>query len=351
MAGRRVWMGAVGLGRIGVFHAANLDSRVPSVELARIVDVDPEAARRASAQIGGVDWSTDFSDLLEDDGIEAVVISTNTPSHVPMIEAAAAAGKHVWCEKPISHEIEGTRRAVEAARDAGIKLQIGFHRRYDADHRAARERIAAGELGEVYFLRLSSRDMSPPPFDYIKTSGGLFVDVSLHDLDVARWFAGEVEEVTVVGGAVTDPEFGRLGDVDHAVISLRFASGAIGVIDNSRAAGYGFECSAEVVGSEGALRIAGTRGEVELATLGRRTSSLAYPRDFMGRFANAYLAEMEGFARAVADDIHPEPDGDAAIAAFSLSLAAARSYREGRTVRLDEGPEATEVSSESGEAL
>jgi myo-inositol 2-dehydrogenase/D-chiro-inositol 1-dehydrogenase len=319
---------------MGAFHAANLAGRVPSVELVRLVDKEERVARRVSREVGGVDWSTDYPDLLSDPAIEAVVISTNVPTHVALVEAAAAAGKHVFCEKPLSQDLKSTRRAIEAVRSAGVKLQVGFHRRYDSAHRAAREKIAAGGIGDVYLLRLSTRDMEPPGFGFLATSGGMFIDVGLHDFDEARWLAGEVEEVSALGTAMSDPRFAEIGDVDVSLITLRFASGALGVIDNSRVSGYGFECSVEVMGSEATLRV-GRYGPLDLETLQPGTASRPYALDFMEHFSGAYVEEMEAFARAILEDRAPAPNGADAEAAFVLAQAATRSYRERRPVRLE----------------
>jgi myo-inositol 2-dehydrogenase/D-chiro-inositol 1-dehydrogenase len=318
---------------MGAFHAANLAGRVPSVELVRLVDKDERVARRVSDQVEGVGWSTDYSDVLNDPAIEAVIISTNVSTHVALVEEAAAAGKHIFCEKPLSQDLKSTRWAIEAVEAAGVGMQVGFHRRYDSAHRAAHEKIAAGEIGDVYLLRLSTRDMEPPGFEFLATSGGMFIDVGLHDFDEARWLAGEVEEVSALGTAVSDPRFAEIGDVDVSLITLRFANGALGVIDNSRVSGYGFECSAEVMGSEGTVRV-GRYGPLTLETLRPGAASRPYALDFMEHFSLAYVEEMDAFARAILEDRAPAPTGADAEAAFVIAQAATRSYREGRPIRL-----------------
>ena len=328
-----VRVGLVGLGRMGRFHAANLAGRIPLTELVRIVDADEGIARDVSERVRGVEWSTDYADLLEDPEIEAVVIASPTPLHADMIGAAAEAGKHVFCEKPISLEMESTYEAIEAAREAGIKLQVGFHRRFDPDYRRAWEKIGAGEVGEVYLFRTSLRDMQAPGFDYIKGSGGLFADVTLHDFDAARWLVGEIEEVTAFGAALSDPGFEEIGDLDNAIVTLRFAQGALGVIDNSRVAGYGYECSSEIMGSKATLRVDNHR-RVSVETLTPDSTHQDYVSDFVERFADAYAAGLESFARAVREDRDPEVSGADAAAAFVLAKSAERSHREGRTVRL-----------------
>lgn len=329
---RRVRMGLAGLGRLGQFHAENMAGRVPSVELVRVVDPIEEVARSTGERLG-VAWSIAYDDLLNDSSIEAVVIAAPTPHHAPMIEQAAAAGKQVFCEKPISLEREPTERAIAATRNAGVRLQIGFHRRFDPDWVAATSRIKAGELGDVYLFRTSLRDMRPPSIEYIKDSGGFFLDVTVHDFDTARWMVGEIDEVSAFGVALSDPAFAGVGDIDNAVVVVRFASGALGVIDNSRAAGYGYECSTEIMGSRATARIRyDRRVNVEWLTPG--AASMDYVSNFVERYPRAYVAELEAFAEAVRDDRPVAVSGEDGLAAFTLSKAAERSFRDGRTVRL-----------------
>src|SRR5918997_1219136 len=329
----RVPTGLVGLGRMGRFHAANLAGRIPLARLVRIADADEYVARDNSEQLGGVEWSTDYADLLDDPDIEAVVVASPTLLHADMVEAAAEAGKHVFCEKPISLDLGRTYETIEAARKAGIKLQVGFHRRFDPDYRRVWEKIEAGEVGEVYLFRTSLRDMQSPGFDYIKGSGGFFTDVTLHDFDTARWLIGEIEEVTAFGTALSDPRFEEFNDIDNAVVAVRFANGALGVIDNSRVAGYGYECSSEIMGSKATLRVDNHR-RASVETLTPDSSHQDYVSDFVERFADAHAAGVESFLRTLREDHDPEVSGADAAAAFVLAKAAEHSYREGRTVRV-----------------
>jgi myo-inositol 2-dehydrogenase/D-chiro-inositol 1-dehydrogenase len=329
-----VRVGVVGLGRLGRFHAANIHGRTPALDLVRVVDA-AEATARAVGEALGVPWSTRYDDLLNDPTIEAVVIVTPTPLHAAMIEQAAAAGKQIFCEKPIAPDMASAEHAIRAAEAAGVRLQIGFHRRFDPDYAAAARRIRAGELGDVYLLRSAFRDMRPPPVEFLRDSGGFMLDMMIHDLDMARWLVGEVEEVTSFGTTLADPRIAEIGDVDHAILVLRFASGALGVLDGSRAAGYGYECSTEIVGSRATARIAADRRvNVEWLTPGAAT--VDYVADFVERFPLAYLRELEDFADAVRHDRPAGVDGRDGLAALVLALAADRSLREGRTVRVRE---------------
>jgi inositol 2-dehydrogenase len=341
----RVRLGLVGLGRIGLLHADNLAGRVPSVELVRVVDAD-EALARATGERLGIEWSIAYGDLLHDPDVDGVVVSTPTPLHVDMVKRAAAAGKHVFCEKPISLDLDSTLAAIDAAREAGIVLQIGLHRRFDPDWAAAAARIKAGELGDVYFFHTRLRDKQPPPMEYISDSGGFFVDVTIHDLDTARWLVGEIEEVTAFGAALSDPGFAAVDDVDNAVVVLRFASGALGVIDESRVAGYGYECSTEVLGSLATVRI-GDHRRVHNVWLTPGVAAVDWVDDFTERYPHAYALELESFAAAIREGKPPAVTGEDGLAAFVLAQACERSFREQRTVRLRHGERVGRVTYEA----
>ncbi|MDQ3784643.1 MAG: inositol 2-dehydrogenase [Actinomycetota bacterium] len=330
---RRVSVGVVGLGRLGRFHAQNLAGRVPRAKLAMVVDAIEDSARSWGTELG-VEWSCSIDDLLADDTVEAVVLATPTPLHVEMIQRAAESGKHIFCEKPLSFHADLTVKAIDAANSAGVKLQVGFHRRFDPDWRAAVERMERGELGEVYLFRTSLRDMKPPSIQYIESSGGFFVDVTIHDFDTARWMIGEVDEVTSFGSSVAVPAIAEVGDIDTALVVLRFASGALGVIDNTRAAGYGYECSTEVLGSKATARISHhRRAHVQWLTAGQAAEDWVV--DFTERYPDAYRLELEDFLTAVAEDRPVAVTGEDALAAFTLCKAAEESFRLGKTVKLE----------------
>jgi predicted dehydrogenase len=324
---RRVGFGLAGTGRMGRVHAGNLAGRCAVAELACVYDADGERAAAVAAEYG-VPAATTFAELVERS--EAVAIATPTGSHAELTVTAAQAGRPVFCEKPLSLDRQTTVATIEAVEAAGVPLQVGFHRRFDPDWAAAAARIAAGELGEVTLFRTSLRDMTPPDPNFLSGSGGFFVDVTVHDLDVARWLVGEVVEVTAHGTA-SDPAFAALGDIDTAVCVLRFANGALGVIDNSRSARYGYECSTEVMGTLATVRVEAPRS-VEWRTPGQAAYPLA--RDFEERYPAAYAAELDAFARCVLDGTPPRVTGRDALAAFDLAVAATESWRTGTTVTL-----------------
>lgn len=330
----RTQLAVVGLGHLGQLHARNLAARVPGAELVHVADAREQVAHAFGEELG-VDWSVDYADLLADPRVAGVVIATPTSLHVEMVEQAAAAGKHVFAEKPLSLDISSGSRAIAAARRAGIHLQVGFHRRFDPDYVAAAERVRAGELGEVHFVRSTQRDVrAPADTGYLASDGDFFVDALIHDFDCARWFAGEIVEVTSCGTSVGSPIFGEAGDVDNVVVALRFASGAVGVVDGSRCAGYGYEAGAEILGSKATLRIAANRvtNVEQLASGGSRCD---YVEDFRVRFAAAYVNELAGFAQLVRNGGEPVSGGVDALAAFAIAQAASHSHAEGRPVSVE----------------
>jgi predicted dehydrogenase len=321
----RLSVGLAGLGRMGRIHARNLALRCGAARLGAVFDADPDVARAVAAE-HDVPWTASYAELLE--RTDAVAVATPSGLHAGMVEEAAAAGRPVFCEKPLSLDRATSLRAVEAAERAGVPLQVGFHRRFDPDWAAVAARIRAGELGEITLLRTSLRDMNPPDPAFLASSGGFFADVTVHDLDMCRWLAGEVVEVSA-HAAATDPAFAAADELDTAVVVVRFASGALGVIDNSRAARYGYECSTEVVGTLATARIDAPRGP-EWRTPGQAAHAL--PRDFGERFPSAYAEELDAFARCVRDGTPPLVTGQDAVAAFDLAAAAAESHRTGRPV-------------------
>jgi predicted dehydrogenase len=324
---KRVSIGLAGLGRMGRVHARNLTSVCAVAGLGAVYDADEEVAKAAAEEFD-VPWVASYAELLET--TEAVAIATPTGLHAEMVEVAAAAGRPVFCEKPLSLDRDTSLRAIAATERAGVPLQVGFHRRFDPDWAAVAARIRAGELGRVSLLRTSLRDMTPPDPAYLAGSGGFFADMTVHDLDMARWLAGEVVEVSATGASL-DPAFAAVDELDTAVVVLRFASGALGVIDNSRSAGYGYECSTEVMGTLATARIDAPTGPRWL-TPGQ--DGHAIPRDFGERFTRAYPAELDAFARCVRDGTPPLVDGHDAVAAFDLAAAAEESRRTGRPVEI-----------------
>src|SRR5512135_129651 len=249
---RKLNVGVLGAGRIGRVHAENLAYRIPEARVVAIADVILEAAQKLGGDLGIQNVYADPRAILDDKAIDAVIICSSTDTHAQLMEDAAAAGKHIFCEKPIALDLAKIDHALDAVEKAGVKLMVGFNRRFDPSFQRVRELVSSGVLGDPHILRITSRDPAPPPISYVKVSGGIFLDMTIHDFDMARYLMGsEVEEVYAAANVLVDPEIGKAGDVDTAVITMRFANGALGVIDNSRQAVYGYDQRVEVFGSKG----------------------------------------------------------------------------------------------------
>ncbi len=332
----RIRIGMVGTGRIGKLHAQTLVQRVPDVALVAVTDVNTAAAQAVAAEVGVPKVAPSFEALLADDSIQAVVIASATDTHAPFIVQAAQAGKHIFCEKPISADLKAIDEALAAVERAGVKLMIGFNRRFDPNHQRIKQAIERGEIGTPHLLHIISRDPSPPPVSYIKVSGGLFFDMTIHDFDMARFLLGDVTEVYAAGGVMVDPAIGEAGDIDTAVITLRFTNGAIGTIDNSRQAVYGYDQRVEVFGSGGSASSGNWYADaVTLSTADnvRRGLPLNF---FIERYTPSYQAELTAFARCLQDDTPPPVTGADGRAPVVIALAALRSLKENRPVKLSE---------------
>src|SRR5688572_27263406 len=324
----RVRVALIGAGRIGQRHAATLASAIPHAELAIIADVHGSSAETLATKVRCQHWTDDPDSVLADATIEAIVIASSTDSHAPLIVAAAAAGKQIFCEKPIALDLEATDRALDAVERAGVRLQMGFQRRFDKAYRTAKELIESGELGRIEVIRDTMRDPSPAPRAYLETSGGLYRDMTIHNFDCVRWMMGqEVKELFAMGSALISPMFQELGDIDTSVISLRFGDDSLGVIDNSRRSGFGYDVRTEVFGSEGALMIGYSRDTpmLRLDANGIHSDHIYW---FLERFDQAYIDELKVFVDGIVDGAPPPVDGHDARAAMVLAHAAEASLRE-----------------------
>ena len=232
---RVIKVGVIGAGRIGKIHAGNLATRIPGVEVVAIADPNVDAAKELAEKLHVSAYYEDYRKVLEDKSIEAVLICSSTDTHARFMTEAAEAGKHIFCEKPVDHSLEKIDAALAAVKKAGVKCQIGFNRRFDPNFKKVRQMVNEGKVGEVQILRITSRDPAPPPVSYVKVSGGMFLDMTIHDFDMARYLSGsEVVEVFAAGAVMVDPGIGEAGDIDTAVITLKFANGAIGTIDMTK---------------------------------------------------------------------------------------------------------------------
>jgi myo-inositol 2-dehydrogenase/D-chiro-inositol 1-dehydrogenase len=330
-------IGLIGVGRIGRLHAANLAHQIPRARLVAIADVIEEAARQSAAEHGVRVAVADYRQLLNDPEIQAVVICSATDTHAQIIEEAAQAGKHIFCEKPIDLTLERIDTALAAVERTGVVFQIGLNRRFDANFRRVRQAIETGEIGRLWQLHITSRDPAPPPISYVKVSGGLFLDMAIHDFDMARFLIGsEVSEMYAAAGVLVDEAIGAVGDVDTAVTVLKFANGVIGTIENSRSAAYGYDQRAEVLGSSGMVQTENNFPNAAVISDGRSVHRDLPLNFFMERYTQSYLTEMTAFVATALDGGQPAVSGADGRQAVVLALAAHKSFRENRPVRISE---------------
>lgn len=323
----------VGAGRIGALHARHLLGAVDCARLVTVVDTDLAAARRAAR--GAAAATSSFAEALADPNVDAVVIASPTDKHAEQLLAAAAAGKPIFCEKPVARTLADTVSALHGVKAAGVPFQIGFNRRFDPAYAEVARAVAAGEIGNVELFRSQSTDPAPPPEEYVAVSGGFYRDSVIHDIDAARFVAGEVTAVTALGRVLVDERFRRQRDVDTSVVTLEFESGALGTLINSRRTTYGHDLRLEVHGALGKLV-----AEDERATKVWRYGTSGVSGDFYGhflvRFKEAYRRELEAFAAAVATGKEPRPGPRDAIESLRVAEAAQLSLDEGRRVLISE---------------
>lgn len=335
---KKLSVGIIGAGRIGKVHAETLSFRLRNrVNVAAITDVNAKAAEDAAARFGIPEVAPNSEAILGNPKIDAVLICSSTDTHANLVGRAAKAGKHIFCEKPIDLTLAKIDRALSAVRKAGVKMQVGFNRRFDPNFARVRRAIASGEIGTPHLLHIISRDPAPPPIEYVKVSGGMFMDMAIHDFDMARFLTGsEVEEVYTVAAVRVDPAIGEAGDVDTALVVLKFANGVIGTIDNSRKAVYGYDQRVEVLGSAGSIATANcypNEATVSTSTEIRRDLPLNF---FMDRYTASFANELTEFVEAVLDDKPTPVSGEDGRAPVVIALAARLSHDEKRPVKLSE---------------
>lgn len=337
MENQKIRFGVLGVGRIGKIHASNLARRIPGAEVTALADVFPEELAAVAVKVDVRTTWPDYRRVLEMREIDAVVICTPTNTHYQMILDAAAAGKHIFCEKPIDLSVEKIVRINETVRRSGVCLMVGFNRRFDPNFLKVRESVKLGKIGEPQVLRITSRDPGPPPETYIRVSGGLFLDMTIHDFDMARYLmASEVTEVYARAGVLVDPVFAKAGDWDTAIVTLAFESGAMGAIDNSRKAVYGYDQRVEVFGSGGMVTVTNNTPDNHLLSDAAGIHSSLPLNFFMERYSESYLNEMQAFVDALRSKQPVPVSGYDGLMAVVIGLAAAKSAKEDRAVRVEE---------------
>lgn len=337
MSNQKLRVAILGAGRIGKVHAESIAFRVPEAAAVAIADLNIEAAAQVAARCGIPKVTGSVEQVLADPAVQAVLVCTSTDTHADLIVRAAQAGKHIFCEKPIAHNLAKIDGALEAVRRAGVKLQIGFNRRFDSNFARVRTAVQSGEIGVPRLLHIISRDPAPPPISYIKISGGIFLDMTIHDFDMARFLIGdEVEEIYTAGGVLVDSAIGQAGDLDTAIIVLRFRNGVIGTIDNCRQAAYGYDQRAEVHGSAGKVATENRFPNQATLATGQSVRQDLPLNFFMDRYLESFSSEIRSFVQSVLEDKPTAVTGEDGRVPVVMGLAARKSFDEHRPVRLAE---------------
>ena len=337
MSAQKLRIGIIGAGRIGRVHAETMAFRLPEATVVAITDIDRANAEAVAARCNIPSVAGSSREICDDPEIEAVLICSSTSTHAGLIVDAAMAGKHIFCEKPIAFDLGQIDHALAAVKLAGVQLQIGFNRRFDANFARVRKSVVSGEIGVPRLIHIVSRDPAPPQLSYVRSSGGIFMDMTIHDFDMARFLIGdEVEEIFTTGGAMFSKEIAQAGDLDTAVVVLRFRNGVIGTIDNSRQASYGYDQRVEILGSEGQTAIGNRYPNQATVSNGKAVYTDLPLNFFMDRYTESFVAELESFVTAVLEKRTTAVTGIDGRIPVVMAMAARKSYDERRPVRLDE---------------
>jgi scyllo-inositol 2-dehydrogenase (NAD+) len=333
---RQLNVGVIGLGRLGGLYARYFLGRISGAKLVAVADINEELAASFAGQNNVQRWHTDYRELLANEEIDAVVVVTTTQAHKEIVVEAARAGKPTFCEKPLSLSIDEALDMKAIIEQTGSFFQLGFMRRFDNGYAAARRSIETGSIGTPIVFKSSSRDPYRPSLEYLdpNNSGGLFTDCGIHDVDLARWLIGEIASVYSIGGVLAYPEMKEIGDVDNAIVTLRFAGGQVGVIDLSRSGIYGYDIRTEILGTKGTLKIGYLR-ETPLMILTKEGVTHDTVPYFMERFEQAYVTQLQDFVDNVRNDKPAPITCDDGIAAMRVTLAATLSLKENRPVDVE----------------
>lgn len=331
----KVNIGVIGVGRIGRLHARNLKYQIPGTKVLAVADIFEKSAREVASQLEIPITEKDYRVLLENKDIDAVVICSSTDTHAQIISEAAEAGKHIFCEKPIALDIDKIDQAIIAVKKTGVKLQVGFNRRFDPSFKKAKELVTKGTIGIPHLVRITSRDPEPPPISYVKVSGGIFLDMMIHDFDMARFLLSqEVVELMAVGSCLVDPAIGEAGDIDTAIVTLKYEGGAWGTIDNSRKAVYGYDQRIEIFGSEGCVMVGNPTPTEVIVNSAEDTKTDKPLYFFTERYQEAYLAEMKEFINCIREEKEPPVGGFDGKISVQMGYAAKESLTKGSFVKI-----------------
>jgi myo-inositol 2-dehydrogenase/D-chiro-inositol 1-dehydrogenase len=335
---KKVKVGLIGAGRIGRLHGTNLAHSVAEADLAAVADPYlTDAAKEWAAEMGIEKVYDDPAKVLADPEIEAVFICSSTNTHADLIKRAAKAGKNIFCEKPIDTKLDRIREALDAVREANVKLQVGFVRRFDHNHKKVHDVVASGRLGAPNVVKVTSRDPDHQSMDYIKVSGGIYMDMTIHDFDMVRYLAGSnATEITAYGAALSGAGYDKYDDVDTTIVMMKFENGALGVIDNSRAAHYGYDQRTEVMCDRGCVQAANDLNDTAMISSAERVEIAKPQWFFLERYNQAFIDEERAFLQAILNNTETPVGSEDGIEPVKMAIAAAKSLKEGRPVKLSE---------------
>lgn len=325
----------IGLGRIGKIHLANLQAK-GEVEIVGICDPTDEA-KVFSNKAGFTFYQKDFTDIASEVETDAIVICSPTDTHAKYVSIAAKKGIDVFCEKPLDLSLQKVKRILKIVNESKIKLMLGFNRRFDSEFQSVKEKIVNGHIGDIHTIKITSRDPSPPPINYIKSSGGMFLDMTIHDFDMIRYLTNkEIVEVYAKGNALVNPEIAKAGDIDTAIINLTFEDGSMAVIDNCRKAVYGYDQRVEVFGSKGMVQSKNKFDKYTLTYSENGVTSALPQHFFLERYADAYKKEIDHFIDCIRHKKTPEVSGFDGLMSLVLGLCAKESLNCNKPVLVSE---------------
>jgi myo-inositol 2-dehydrogenase / D-chiro-inositol 1-dehydrogenase len=332
---KKVRLAVLGMGRQGQIHSKNIAFRIPEAELIAVSDISME--RAAQVGVEGVELYDDYRKILSREDIDGIIIATSTDTHEEVIKAAAEAGKHMFCEKPIATTLAAIDDVLSVVKRCNVKFMVGFNRRFDPTFMGVRELVATGKVGKPMIVNITSRDPQPPHLEYLKVCGGIFFDTTVHDFDMARFLSGdEISEVYATGSVLVDPRIGELGDLDTTMVTLKFASGAVGSINNSRRTGYSYDQRVEVFGAK-SCAFGNNETPTRVEYVNPEGTHSDVPLYFnIERYPEAFYGEVAAFVDCLVHDTSPPVTGEDGRKAVVLSMAAKKSWQENRPVKVTE---------------
>jgi len=334
---KKLNIGIIGAGRIGKVHTETIAQNIGDANVAAIADTNVSEAKQLAGRFRVPIYTKNYQDILNNPEINAVLICSPTNTHAQYIVEAAKTGKHIFCEKPIDLDLVTIENAIKVVEENNVKLMVGFNRRFDPNFKKIKQMVVDDKIGEPHILKITSRDPGPPPAEYIAVSGGMFLDMTIHDFDMARFIVGdEVDEVFVAAGVMVDDKIGKLGDVDTALITLRFKNGAMGVIDNSRKAVYGYDQRIEIFGSKGMIKVDNNAPDNHNYYNENGVHASLPLNFFMDRYVEAYAREIKEFCQAIIEDKPVSVDGRDGLLSVAIGLAVKKSFVEKRIVKVSE---------------